>query len=629
MALFRSRFPDLAVVCALETRPQAEKWLNRLPADVRLEACRNGDVTILSGERSLHSRYNPVAEAENILKASKSFREEGCVFAGFGLAYLPELYAIRYPESTIVIVESDPALLALALASRPLQRLFSHTKLLIVCGAEPEELPSILERTGLQELSAYASPAITSMNPDWYARMEISLKRWKDKRQINRNTLRRFGDLWLKNMCRNLAELERREGISRFSGMFTDIPVLLLAAGPSLDEVLPALQELKKKCVVIAVDTAVRACMRVGVEPDFIVVADPQYWNWRHFDGQSCPKSYLITELAAWPAVFRFPCRAIHLFSSRFPLAHFLEQRLGLHGELGAGGSVATTAWDFAAYVGTPRIYLAALDLGFPDLKTHFTGSIFEDRTHCVSTRFATSETAGYLALYGAHPYPVPDYRGRTVLTDHRLSLYAWWFENRLAQADSPETATLTHTGMKIAGINPVPLNHIQNLPDRRDEINRRLNLAQTKTGARSKPRNMSYHSALNELIAALEDLEELASRGMSICDRMQASVIRKNRKIEAESFTELDRIDTELISHPAKELAAMIFDRFRNTESESSTASDPVSDSKEVYSAIKVAAQRNIHLIRVGLLRQQEYADESHNKKDSDTVLQPDNTVL
>jgi hypothetical protein len=72
-----------------------------------------------------------------------------------------------------------------------------------------------------------------------------------------------------------------------------------------------------------------------------------------------------------------------------------------------------------------------------------------------------------------------------------------------------------------------------------------------------------------------------------------------------------------------------MIFDRFRNTESESSTASDPVSDSKEVYSAIKVAAQRNIHLIRIGLLRQQEYADESHNRKDSDTVLQPDNTVL
>lgn len=593
-ARFSSRFPELAQLCSLDKSERAMQLLESLGPDVRLEQCRNGEATLAVGPRYLHSRYDPAAEAEKILKSSASFSGDGCLFCGIGLGFLPELYALRYPEAPLVIVEPEPAFLAAAFAARPLDRLFAHRNLMIICGTEPLSIPPILERTGLDDIRIYAQPSITFVHAEWFEQLERAFGRSREKKQINQNTLKRFGDLWLRNMSRNLGELERRGGILPFSRLLDGIPVLLLAAGPSLDEIIPVLGELRKHCAVIAVDTSVRACARAGIEPDFIVLADPQYWNWRHFDGQSCPSSILVTELAAWPAVFRFVCSGIYLFSSRFPLAHFLEKRMGVQGELGAGGSVATTAWDFAAFLGASEIYAAGLDLGFPDRKTHFSGSIFEERTHTVSTRLDTAETAGYRALYGAGPYPVPDYRGGTVLTDKRLSLYAWWFESALAKPNAPPTWTLAPKGMKIEGILPAEAGQLASKSELRSEIERRLS-AFRRGGTRQQPASGEFGKALKELIEALEDIERIAGRAAAICARKRPEAGAERRKAERDIVAELDRIDRQLLSHPAKELAAMIFDRFRDN---GNSLADPIEESRLVYAAIQEAARRNLDLV-------------------------------
>ena len=99
-----------------------------------------------------------------------------------------------------------------------------------------------------------------------------------------------------------------------------------------LYEVITQLPRLADRCVVIAVDTALRACLSAGVQPDFTILVDPQYWNWRHLDGTRAAGSVLITESAAWPAVFRYPARDIFLCSSLFPLGKYLESRIGRKG---------------------------------------------------------------------------------------------------------------------------------------------------------------------------------------------------------------------------------------------------------------------------------------------------------
>lgn len=614
-SLFCGRFPDLAGLLGLDCKEGAAALAAAVPDSFRTETTRSGQPTLSVNGVLLHSRYNPMADAVRALADSKTFNERGCIFAGTGLAYLPELYARKFPDAPVVLVEPDIFIFTLTLSARPLADLLAHRNLVILIGTPAREVTAFLEKTTLEDLPVHESPPLTAPNRPWFDEFNALRNRNRQKREINANTLKRFGDLWLGNMCRNLSQLRDRTGISVFDSLFADMPTLVLAAGPSLDRILPALPALRRHCVIIAVDTAVRACVRSGVEPDFIVLVDPQYWNWRHLDGLSCPNSILVTESAAWPAVFRFPCRAIYLCSSLFPLGKYLESRTEEKGELGAGGSVSTTAWDFARRLGSRSIYMAGLDLGFPDKKTHFTGSIFEDRTHTVSGRLSPSETAGYLALYGAAPYPVPDYRGSTVLTDKRLILYAWWFESRLAAYPEHRTATLTPEGVRIPGFHVASTDEIITMPDIRKEIDARLAAVTAQTDAKRSPpaakeKNERFDAALASLKGALEEMRSLAMKGMELCDSFASA---SSGADSAKLLGELDRLDLEIVNHPAKEVAAMVFTA--GTEVSAAAAhfaekadsagnarkndpNDSIEASRALYRGILAAADKNLHTL-------------------------------
>jgi hypothetical protein len=593
--LFATRFPDLACLIGLDSASSAQSLLASVPERYSLAQTPSGQRTLSVGGTYLHSKYNPVRDAERALadpSAAATFSASGCVFAGLGLAYTGELYAKKFPDSTLVLIEPDIYLFLLCLASRNLESLLSHRTLVLIVGEPARDACALIERLGLQNLPVHSNAGIRSANRGWFEEFDIVSKRNRDKREINANTLKKFGDLWLGNMCKNLNELRDRRGITGFAGLFDNVPSLILAAGPSLDRILPSLKALREKCVIIAVDTAVRACVRAGVEPDFIVLVDPQYWNWRHLDGVISPSSILITESAAWPAVFRFQCRGIYLCSSLFPLGKFLEERTEARGELGAGGSVSTTAWDFARHLGSKKIYMAGLDLGFPDRKTHFTGSIFEDRTHTVSGRLSPSETAGYLALYGAGPYPVPDYRGGSVLTDKRLILYAWWFESRLALYPEYKTATLTDEGVRIPGFSVARVEDIFALENRRTGIDATLEsvLARDKADAGSiteRLTNERFDKALAELQSALDEIGGIAERGMRLCDSC------KNGIASEAVLAQLDEIDGKILSHPGKEIVAMVF-----TENKPDESKGALDASKAMYRQIRLAVSKNIEAL-------------------------------
>jgi len=591
--VFNARFPELASILGLDSDTRTEALLAAVPEAYRLETSRSGHPTLSANGLFVHSRYDPLRDAERAVADEARYSSSGCLFAGCGLAWLPELYARKFPQATIVLVEPDIFLFLLCLASRPLANLLNHPSLVLLVGTPPREVLSLLERMDLQDLSVDDNPALTAANRPWFDEFAVLRKRTREKKEINANTLRRFGDLWLKNMSRNLHEMRDRPGIGSLGGRFSGMPVLVIAAGPSLDRMLPRLKEIRKHAVIIAVDTAVRACVRSGVEPDFIILVDPQYWNWRHLDGLECPSSILITESAAWPAVFRFRCREIYLCASLFPLGKFLESRTGERTQLGAGGSVSTTAWDFARHLGPSLICMAALDLGFPEKKTHFTGSIFEERAHTASHRLAPAETAGYLALYGAGPYPVPDYRGGTVLTDKRLILYAWWFESRLAGSGGPPTSTLTPEGVHIPGFTVGSVEELLSGPEIRDRID--LLLEDVVRGAKSGnfdatgKKRAAFDRALAELAEELLAMAHLADRGIALCSRNPKNPANGGY---TELLGELDRLDADILASPAKEVASMVFSA---AAGEKSGKTDVLEATADLYRNILAAVAKNI----------------------------------
>ena len=511
----------------------------------------------------LQSRYSPRREAERALcDPQAGFSRDFCVFAGLGLGYYCLEYAKRFPDALLAIAEPDVNIFLLCLKHVNLAPLLSSSKAIFFIGLMPSDCAAAID--DLQEKAGrapnvFSPPALAKPNEAWFKAFHEELRKRKEKKEINKNTLRRFGRLWQRNVIRNKNEMKERQGIALFKGAFEGLPALLLAAGPSLDEALPRLKALRERCVVVCVDTALRACLRSDVQPDFVVLADPQYWNYRHIGGLSCPGAILITEADVCPAAFRLNCRDIFLCSSHFPLAKFIEERAEKKGELGAGGSVATTAWDFARYIGASRIYVAGLDLGYPQGKTHFRGALFEEQAHAASSRLMTAEGASAAALFSAGAFYAESMAGGEVLTDKRLSLYAWWFESAFASS-GVETALLSAEGVKIKGALLASIEEIEALPRRREQIDKLIDKIEADSAEERKKsrkeRAKAFEKAASELTRALKDILALAKRGEALCERLIAA----EKPATAAELAALQDISKAIAAHPAKPLLAAAF---------------------------------------------------------------------
>ena len=337
-----------------------------------------------------------------------------------------------------------------------------------------------------------------------------------------------------------------------------DLPVLILAAGPSLEEILPHLAELKKRCIIVAVDTVLRACLKNGVEPDFIVLSDPQYWAYRHIAGLSSPSSILITESAAYPALFRFPCKKKLMISSLFPLGQYIESKIGNKGQLVAGGSVSTTAWDFARFAGAREIFFAGLDLGYPSLQTHIRGSTFEEAAHSKSGRFNPAEKFLVSSLYGADVVKAENYLGEKILSDSKMKMFAWWFESKAEEfKDSITSTSLSSKSLKIPGFKWGDVKILLERPEAPQKRSEFLSLIEKEKSAEEKNRQKSLFQALiNDLNKGLAQLYDTAKKGESLSDKGIGAMPNQYTKFSGE----LAKIDSQIMNSRYKEIVSLVF---------------------------------------------------------------------
>lgn len=421
------------------------------PGRLEVIAAADGEATLLAGGKLVHSRFAPGAEGRR-LAASVQDGDGPLVVLGCGLGYAAEAAALAEPQRPLVVVERDPRVLAGAFVLRDLTALVDRDRVAFVCGGEPRAVASALQRFGgVPEL--LRCRALTELDQPWYAAAEDAVAAQGSRERTNRATMDRFGGRWLRNLAANAWAYRDLPGIAALEGSAAGLPFLVLAAGPSLDEDLATLPGLAARAIVVAVDTALRAVRRVGVEPDFVVSGDPQYWNYLHLADQDGTATALVIDVAAYPAALRSAFGNIFVFSSALPLSRYLEERVERKGTLASGGSVATSAWDLARFMGASSIFLAGLDLSYPSGATHFKGALFETAALARATRLRGADTWSYDSYEAARPYRAPALDGGTVTSDRRLALYASWFESALARPGAVPSYALSDRGLAVAGL--------------------------------------------------------------------------------------------------------------------------------------------------------------------------------
>ncbi len=581
----------------------------QLPPGWVQEASKSGAPTVSLNGKYLHSRFNPVSEAARLAETVPRSAAV-VILAGLGLGYVAEELVRCSPERPLIIAEADPLLVQAAAGVRDLSALIGRKNVSLFIGGNPDGIRSYLKggAAGSDIHLVRWRPSVES-SPDWYERLALAVEESSRRRQVNAHTLERFGRLWVRNIVANSSLLSTALALKPLEDTFSGIPALILAGGPSLDGILPFLKSLRDSHLLIAVDTAVGAVLRAGVIPDIVAAVDPQYWNTRHLDrcGDALSQSLIIAEASTHPSVFRILGGRPVLSRSHFPLGTILEDAAGLDGELKAGGSVATAAWDFSRFLGCSRLCIAGLDLGFPGRITHYSGSLARERPHIYSERSTPAQTAFYHALHDAHPHAVKAMNGESLLSDQRMDIYAAWFSENASSLHPGSACVVGSSGRKLHGMQTVSIEELLMEPEKRKLIDKRLKrIRETPMDQNAGAR---VRETLKAIQPAMEQLLDLSEKATAICDNLLAA--RERGENISDGLRKLNDIDKRLLSGSGREIVSFLIQNvIRETLNDDSNGEQSLEKSRKLYAELAESARYHHYYLQPGKKNNQAYTE-------------------
>lgn len=398
--------------------------------------------------RYLTSAYNPTQEAERwvaSLPVTQSY-----IVHGFGLAYhIEEL--LKKDTKLILVVELNNEAFCLALKNRDLTWLFTQDNVRLSIAEHENTLKQKMMSVIEEYFNKFELVVCNSYNLyflDEQTRVEEMLNEVIGNYILNENTVSFFGKQWTENFFKNLYPSLVNVGVQSLFDKFKDMPVVIVAAGPSLSKNVHLLKELKGKAVLLCVGTAYKVLENNGIKPDLLTSFDGSYKNYQIFEKlhitdvpliYDCSIHHKIIEEYQGPLI---PANMTDMFMEYF------EERLGIQlGQVLLGSSIANIALDLAYKFGGNPIIFVGQDLAFTDGQTHSKGTIYENE------RVEQTGALAEVCLDGIN--------GGKVLSNRSFRTFLHWFEAVISQRPDRTYINATEGGANIAGTEVMKLSEV------------------------------------------------------------------------------------------------------------------------------------------------------------------------
>lgn len=443
-----------ANMAALKSRKATFTAISRIAGNVDLSAykvdlSKSGQPIISVTEKdtniAYHSRYNPVKEAEKQIQGLYEGQSQ-IMIMGFGLGYATEYLIKSIPEDIlncqINIIEPDPKIFLLALQNRDLTTIISDDRVSFYVGMTVDEVGDIWNASvnwpTINDFCFIDHPPTVNRFKEYSERLIEKVKYLCNKNKGNLVTMMYSGYEFHTNNFANLANIFELPGVERLFGKFKNVPVVIVAAGPSLDKNVHLLNEIKGKFPIIAVDTALRQLISHGIKPDIVCAADSSYENSLDFVGvENETDVILAVEPMTHPDIikaFKGPKMVMSFGNGLVPLYSNFREPVGT---LVCWGSIATTVFDLARRMGANPIIFIGQDLAFQDGRLHARGSYSDDILYDKVNQYSSieHEAANYINTKGKFRYKGSD--GSILYTDYGMKMYRDWFEDQFRQTDT------------------------------------------------------------------------------------------------------------------------------------------------------------------------------------------------
>jgi len=458
------------------------------------------------GSKRLHSKYDPWKEARAQLPSDLTSTRTLLVF-GAGLGYVVSL--LLDAGMRVIWFETDATILSEGLALHDFRESLKNGKLRVHRTLDAEALDEwrlTNENTAFWSHRSFLTPELSAMR----AKAEFLLNR----QSVNRATLSRFERIWAVNLCANLLKLGGSKRVRELFGIHSGFPAVVIGAGPSLTDSLPALARVRTKAIFVAVDTAVRVLQHAGIDPDYIVTVDPQPVNRVFLEAYRGSARIVLDPTVSYHSAGYASRNPTYIAATPFYLGKLFEDLLqGKAGDVAFGGSVSTNAYDLARKMGCDPVYLVGQDLSFSDGQVHARGAALEERLSWRETRTTRREMHNFAQLTAIPPLVIEDLRGGKVQTNGKLAIFYRWFEARF-EADLKAGLRIENCTVRGAHFRALGAGNLQELESESAIIWEKGN------GEGGEPR---VHSVAENQNALLRSVKQMVARledvNVAYCD--------------------------------------------------------------------------------------------------------------
>jgi hypothetical protein len=450
--------------------PALAKRIDAIPdaARVPAEPAKSGQWTCVLPDEAgrsvyLHSRYDPLAEAQK-LAATVEVAEQYCfAVAGFGLGY--HLQALRrraLDEAIIVVAEPNLRLIATALACVDLTDVLAGGRLVIVTQSDKAHVHERLQpNSTLLMLGTrfVRHPPSERLAPGFHTEVRRLVTDFAAYARMSLVTLVANSQITCRNVANNLATYVTTPPVGILKGRFAGVPGIVVSAGPSLRRNIDLLAKAKGRAVICAVQTTLKPLLARGVVPDFVTSLDYHEVSRQYFEGaEGLEDVHLVAEpKATWHVLDHYP-GPISVLDNSFARL-LLGDVLAAKDALPPGATVAHLAFYLARYMGCDPIIFVGQDLAYTGHVYYSPGVEIHRTWRSEINRFNPLETKEWERTVRARSVlrKIPGHDGQELFTDELLFTYLEQFERDIARTQA-KVINATEGGAAIRGASPATL---------------------------------------------------------------------------------------------------------------------------------------------------------------------------
>lgn len=408
-------------------------------------------ISLNGREWFLNSQYRPLQEAVTFVKQyDKVIDYSFMIFLGFGNGILPRQLRKDMGEHTILFFyEPSVEIFLHTLQYYDVSDIFLADNIYVAV----EDLNSFITQDVLDEyiqidnykLAIYdALPKYRQLFSEQYEWLEDKYRSTVYFVVGNVNTKRQLGKSMTINSILNMKYLKNCNYRDEFKGVFpTDMPAVVVAAGPSLEKNIQVLKKMKGKALIMAVDSVLPYLAEEGLRPDLVVTVDALK-PVSLFEDEDSKTLTLVMDVAANNQIAELLSKQKIIFSGGNYI--YYQKLFDIAGQdfryLPNGGSVAHFAFSLLRIWGFQRIVLVGQDL-----------AMAPDKVHAGKVKLATYE--------GMDKFTIEGYYGDKVYAPWDYNQYRRWYETVLEEEDCPEVINATEGGAKIKGTIQMPLQEV------------------------------------------------------------------------------------------------------------------------------------------------------------------------